>query len=162
MRFPVVGGTLFPQTDDRTTDDEEGTMTARDDRLVLEPATSSVAEGRRWAVRQATRAHADAEAARTLELLTSEVLTNAVVHTRAHRRIALHAECRDDCVRVAVTDPDSTLPLVKPGSAARAGGNGMRIVDALASRWGIELHPGRGKTVWFETALHPAAHLLTA
>lgn len=137
-------------------------MTANDDRIVLEPATSSVAEGRRWAVRQAARAHADAEASRTLELLTSEVLTNAVVHTRAHRRIALHAECRDDCVRVAVTDPDPTLPLVRPGSPVRAGGNGMRIVDALASRWGVELHPGRGKTVWFETPVHPAGHLLTA
>lgn len=132
------------------------------DRIVLEPATASVAEGRRWAARQATDAHADAEAARTVELLTSEVLTNAVVHTRAHDDIALTAECHDDCVRVAVTDTDPTLPLVRPLSAGRAGGNGMRIVDALATRWGIELHPGRGKTVWFETPMHPGGHLLTA
>jgi anti-sigma regulatory factor (Ser/Thr protein kinase) len=132
------------------------------DRIVLEPAAHSVAEGRRWAVRQAARAHADAEGARTLELLTSEVLTNAVVHTRAHRHIALTAECHDDCVRVAVTDEDSTLPLVRSSSTGRAGGNGMRIVDALASRWGIELHPGRGKTVWFEARTHPVGNLLTA
>jgi hypothetical protein len=30
----------------------------------------------------------------------------------------------------------------------------MRIVDALALRWGIDLHPGVGKTVWFETPVH--------
>ena len=137
-------------------------MTEGQDRLVLEPDTRCVAEGRRWALRQAVRAHADAEASSTLELLTSEVLTNAVVHTRAHERIALTALQHDDCVRVEVTDTDLTLPVVRPGSAGRAGGNGMRIVDALATRWGIELHPGRGKTVWFETPVHPVAHVLTA
>ena len=131
-------------------------------RIVLEPDTRCVAAGRRWALRQAVRAHADAEASSTLELLTSEVLTNAVVHTRAHERIALTAHQGADCVRVEVTDTDVTLPVVRPGSAGRPGGNGMRIVDALATRWGIELHPGRGKTVWFEAAVHPATHALTA
>jgi anti-sigma regulatory factor (Ser/Thr protein kinase) len=137
-------------------------MTEAHERLVLDPDTRCVAEGRRWALRQAVRAHADAEASSTLELLTSEVLTNAVVHTRAHERIALTAQQHDDCVRVEVTDTDVTLPVVRPGSAGRAGGNGMRIVDALASRWGVEVHPGRGKTVWFETLVHPAPHVLTA
>lgn len=137
-------------------------MTHRPDRLVLDPAPGSVAAGRRWAVRQAERAHATAEATRTVELLTSEVLTNAVVHTRAHRHIRLTAECHDDCVRVEVTDPDPTLPLVKPGSTRRIGGQGMRLVDALASAWGIDLHPGVGKTVWFETPVASHRHLLTA
>ncbi|WP_454050638.1 ATP-binding protein [Cellulomonas sp. Marseille-Q8402] len=137
-------------------------MTRRPHRLVLEPEPGSVAEGRRWAVRQAERAHVSPEAARTVELLTSEVLTNAVVHTRGHRHIDLTAECHDDCVRVSVTDPDPTLPLVRPGSAGRAGGHGMRIVDALASRWGVDLHPGRGKTVWFETPVATLGRLLTA
>lgn len=119
--------------------------------LVLEPAPRSVAVGRRWAVREALRAHADPETARTLELLTSEVLTNAVVHTRGDRRIAVHAARHDDCLRVEVTDPDPTLPLVQPLHVGRPGGNGMRIVAALAAHWGIDLHPGVGKTVWFET-----------
>jgi anti-sigma regulatory factor (Ser/Thr protein kinase) len=122
--------------------------------LVLEPATRSVALGRRWAVGQALRAHADDEAARRLELLTSEVLTNAVVHTRGDRRIAVCAEQHDGCLRVEVTDPDPTLPVVRPVRAGRPGGNGMRIVDALALRWGIDLHPGVVKTVWFETPVH--------
>jgi anti-sigma regulatory factor (Ser/Thr protein kinase) len=137
-------------------------MTPRPDHLVLDPAPGSVARGRRWAVRQAERAHADAEATRTVELLTSEVLTNAVVHTRAHRHIDLTAECRADRVRVSVTDPDPTLPVVRPGSPGRAGGHGMRMVDALASRWGIDLHPGAGKTVWFETPVSTLGRLLTA
>jgi anti-sigma regulatory factor (Ser/Thr protein kinase) len=137
-------------------------MTHRPYRLVLDPEPHAVAEGRQWAAARATLAHASAEEAATVELLTSEVLTNAVVHTRAHRHIALTAECHDDCVRVTVTDPDPTLPVVRPGNAGRSGGNGMRIVDALASRWGIDLHPGRGKTVWFETPVAAVPHLLTA
>ncbi len=137
-------------------------MTETSGRLVLDPAPRSVALGRRWAVREALRAHADAEAARTLELLTSEVLTNAVVHTRGDRPIAMCAEQHDGCVRVEVTDPDPTLPVVRPSRVGRPGGNGMRIVDALATRWGIDLHPGVGKTVWFETPVHARVHLLTA
>ncbi len=126
-------------------------MTADRHRIELDPSPASVAAGRRWARSEADLAHAGPDAAETLELLTSEVLTNAVVHTRARRRIALTAERRDDCVRVAVSDQDPTLPVVRPGSVARVGGNGMRLVAALASRWGIDLHPGGGKTVWFET-----------
>lgn len=131
-------------------------------RLVLDPAPGAVAEGRRWAARQAARAHAAPDATRTVELLTSEVLTNAVVHTRAHRHIALTADCHDGCVRVEVTDPDPTLPVVRPGNPARAGGNGMRLVAALASRWGVDLHPGGGKTVWFETPMTATRALRTA
>jgi hypothetical protein len=56
-----------------------------------------------------------------------------------------------------VTDPDPTLPVVRPGRAGRIGGNGMRIVAALATRWGIDLHPGGGKTVWFETPVSAVA-----
>ncbi|MCG7284591.1 ATP-binding protein [Cellulomonas sp. ACRRI] len=135
-------------------------MGHRPHRLVLDPEPSSVATGRRWAAREAAEAHATTEEARTVELLTSEILTNAVVHTRAHRHIALTADCHDGCVRVEVTDPDPTLPLVKPGNARRLGGHGMRLVDALATAWGIDLHPGRGKTVWFET--RTGEHGLTA
>lgn len=137
-------------------------MAHRPHRLVLDPEPGSVATGRRWAAREAELAHATAEAARTVELLTSEILTNAVVHTRAHRHIALSAECHDDCVRVEVTDPDPTLPLVKAGNARRIGGHGMRLVDALASAWGIDLHPGVGKTVWFEMPVAARGHALTA
>lgn len=137
-------------------------MGHRPHRLVLDPEPGSVAAGRRWAAHEAELGHATAEAARTVELLTSEILTNAVVHTRAHRHIALTAECHGDCVRVEVTDPDPTLPLVKPGNARRIGGHGMRLVDALATAWGIELHPGRGKTVWFETGTGARGHGLTA
>ncbi len=137
-------------------------MTERPGRLVLDPAPGAVALGRRWAARQAARAHAGPDAARTVELLTSEVLTNAVVHTRTPRHIAVTTWCHDGCVHVAVTDPDPTLPVVRPGNPARVGGNGMRIVAALASRWGVDLHPGGGKTVWFETPVAAARGLRTA
>jgi hypothetical protein len=32
------------------------------------------------------------------------------------------------------------------------GGRGVLILDALATSWGVQGHPGSGKTVWFELA----------
>lgn len=141
-------------------------MSHPQDRLVLPPDPGSIAAGRRWAAAQAERAHADDEVARVLELLTSELLTNAVVHTGATTPIRVVAEHGEDYVRVAVTDPDTTLPVVRPPSATRPGGNGMRIVAALADRWGVDVHPGVGKTVWFEarvaTSVPARQHLVSA
>lgn len=120
------------------------------ERLLLPAVPSSVARGRHWAVRLAQRAHAGPSTVRTLELLTSELLTNAIVHPGSGAPITVSAHVRENALRVAVTDTDSTLPVVRPTSPGRPGGNGMRIVDALASDWGVDLHPGAGKTVWFE------------
>ncbi|MEV7974124.1 ATP-binding protein [Cellulomonas sp. NPDC089187] len=123
------------------------------ERLLLPAVPSSVARARHWVITLARRAHTGPAAERTLELLTSELLTNAIVHTGAHAPVTLIADLRADAVRVSVTDTDTTLPVVRPTSPGRPGGNGMRIVDALASNWGVDLHPAVGKTVWFEAAV---------
>lgn len=93
-------------------------------------------------------------AQRTLELLSSELVTNAIVHTRARRPITVATTVHDGRLRMSVTDPDTTLPVVRPRNISRPGGDGLRIIDVLADRWGIDLHPGVGKTVWVETDLH--------
>lgn len=134
------------------------------ERLLLPADPSSIARARHWAASLARRVHAGPATERTVELLTSELLTNAVVHTGSHAPISVCAQLRDDAVRVAVTDTDPTLPVVRPTSPGRPGGNGMRIVDTLSSTWGVDLHPGVGKTVWFEAAVgsRSGAALLSA
>lgn len=137
-------------------------MAERAHRLRLSPSPGSVAEGRRWAVRQARAAGADLSVQRTLELLSSELVTNAIVHTHTRRPITVDTTVYGGRLRMSVTDPDTTLPVVRPSSVSRPGGDGLRIIDVLADRWGIDLHPGVGKTVWVETNLRAHSRLALA
>jgi DNA-binding NarL/FixJ family response regulator len=82
-----------------------------------------------------------------LELLVSEVVTNAVRHAHAAPRIEAHLG--PECVRVAVYDPDPQLPLHREPDGERPGGRGLHLLDDLASRWGAE-PTDDGKVVWFE------------
>lgn len=88
-------------------------------------------------------------------LLVSELVTNGVTH--AATPVALAVGCDGETVAVAVTD--GVAGGIDPGGhgPARRGapcGRGLRIVDALAERWGVSVHEG-GKTIWFEVATRP-------
>lgn len=97
---------------------------------------------------------ADQSAVDTAVLLTSEIVTNAIQHARSDAVLDVHVEA--DVVRVEVTDDNPSLPqagVSGPGLAER--GRGLGLVDACASRWGVDpLGVGMraGKTVWFEVA----------
>ena len=71
-----------------------------------------------------------------LELLVSELVTNAVVHASAAPRI--EAQLGPDTVRVAVYDDDPTLPARRLPDVERPGGRGLHLLDRLATRWGAE------------------------
>jgi anti-sigma regulatory factor (Ser/Thr protein kinase) len=87
-------------------------------------------------------------------LLTSELVTNAVVHGRGPVHLLLVED--GDRLRVEVGDGEPRLP----DGAAKAtdsevSGRGLMILDRFADRWGS--HPRRtppGKVVWFELR-HP-------
>jgi anti-sigma regulatory factor (Ser/Thr protein kinase) len=88
-------------------------------------------------------------------LLTSEVVTNAVVHGRGPIQLLLVED--GDRLRVEVTDAEPRLP-DGPGKPAEQdeSGRGLLILDRLADRWGS--HPRRttpGKVVWFEVVHRP-------
>jgi anti-sigma regulatory factor (Ser/Thr protein kinase) len=79
-------------------------------------------------------------------LLTSELVTNAVVHGRG--AIGLAALLDEDRLMIEVTDEgDGFERAVRERGLDAVGGNGLNIVDRLASRWGI--HAGSSH-VWFE------------
>jgi anti-sigma regulatory factor (Ser/Thr protein kinase) len=84
-------------------------------------------------------------AAETAVLLTSELVTNAVVHTRS-ADLALRARCDGDTLLVAVDDEAATPPVCCDDGPT---GAGLALVDSLAARWGWE-RLGAGKRVWFE------------
>ncbi|MGW0086242.1 ATP-binding SpoIIE family protein phosphatase [Streptomyces sp. NPDC003393] len=90
------------------------------------------------------------ELADTAELLTSEVVTNALVHGDSD--VNVHVRRYGTLLRVEVrdSDPRPAEPVTLPRAEDQAeGGRGLLIVSALASAWGNS-PSGRGKTVWFE------------
>ena len=57
-------------------------------------------------------------------------------------------------MRVEVHDDNPALPTLGPADdEAAESGRGLRLVDALATRWGAEPCPSDGKDVWFELDL---------
>ena len=84
----------------------------------------------------------------TAELLTTELVTNAIIHACCKSRLYIRA--LRDVVRVEVSDPDDRLPAMAEPDPDALGGRGLVIVNGLASKWGIDRPDGGGKTVWFE------------
>jgi anti-sigma regulatory factor (Ser/Thr protein kinase) len=85
----------------------------------------------------------------TVELLTSELVTNSVLHAglAADQFIGLHLNDLGDRVRVEVTDQGSGF---SPESRhrSRERGHGLELVSGLASLWGVRQN--RPNMVWFE------------
>ena len=83
----------------------------------------------------------------TAVLLTSEIVTNAVLHGGGN--FTLWVEVRADRLRVSVVDDNPRPPEVLRVGTEREHGRGMAIVASEASAWGAHLD-GHKKTVWFE------------
>lgn len=92
------------------------------------------------------------EAADTLELLVSEVVTNAVTHAGSSCELAVRLVAGTR-VRVEISDSQASQPhMMAGGGAEDSQGRGLWLVDALAADWGVVRFSGAGKAVWFEVA----------
>ena len=92
------------------------------------------------------------------ELLTSELVTNALMHGAGDRSLVVEVD--KSSIRVEVHDDDPTVDLRPLGvERDRPHGRGLFIVDALASSWGVQ--PRRkGKAVWFQLQLQEKLQVL--
>ncbi|AIS00890.1 SpoIIE family protein phosphatase [Streptomyces glaucescens] len=121
----------------------------------FEPVGRSVASARSF-VRDTLQGWGHADIIDDAVVLTSELVTNAVVHAGT----AADVLClrTGEGVRVEVSDryPEREVPLqsaaISMGSPDREGGRGLQLCAALAARWGVEYTPTH-KNVWFELAL---------
>ncbi len=119
--------------------------------LHLEPAPRVVAEARRFVAEHApelTDAGRDA-----LLLLTSELVTNAVIHARTPLEVGITVS--SGSVLVTVHDLDLSRPQQQP-YAEREGGWGLGLVHELAADHALRRHPGGGKTAWFRLDRDPS------
>ena len=82
-----------------------------------------------------------------IELLATEVATNAMVHTDS--MVTVIVRYLGPVVRVEVGDGSREVPAPTTPDAEAPHGRGLVLVEALASDWGVA--PTRtGKRVWFE------------
>lgn len=113
----------------------------------LEPEDSAPGRARRLARRALSRWGLD-DIADSVELLVSEVVTNAVRY--AERPVTLRL-LRTDILRCEVGDDSPQLPRQRRARDMDEGGRGLFLVNRLARRWGAT-RLSTGKVVWFEMA----------
>lgn len=94
-------------------------------------------------------AHLSPKARNEVLLLTTELVSNAVVHGAGPPRLDVSVD--GDHVTVGVTDRGDGVPVPGPRFEWPNGRNGLRVVQSLADGWGVEPTPEQpGKRVWFD------------
>ncbi len=119
-------------------------------RLRLAPGATSVRAARAF-VRDHL-AGADPDLIEAATLLTSELVTNAVLHTGSAVELRLLV---GDVVRVEVHDDSDQLPASRNPDLQSTTGRGLGLIEMLAANCGIDVTPP-GKTVWFDLLGGPA------
>jgi anti-sigma regulatory factor (Ser/Thr protein kinase) len=81
-----------------------------------------------------------------VELVVSELVTNAVVHGTGP--ITLRVRVIDRFVSVGVQDCGSGVPRLPGADPSSEGGRGMAVVAGIVSDWGVRVDGDTGKEVW--------------
>ena len=95
---------------------------------------------------------------RTVVLVVSELVTNAVQHAEPPYGIAVAVD--DGLVRIDVVDHGSQVPAESPETAEgdrRPNGRGLGIVRRLAHEWGVERTEDGAKNVWADVPVAPGS-----
>lgn len=112
----------------------------------LPPTARSAARGRHLMVDALRQWHLDGliDAA---ALLSSEIITNAVLHARTAITVAIE-RIEDGCVQIEVSDGSTISPQRRQPTLESTNGRGVHLLDRLAASWSVRTTP-QGKTVQF-------------
>ena len=86
-----------------------------------------------------------------VELVVSELATNAMVHARTPFRVCLQAF--ETTLLLEVEDRSQTGLVGVVAQVFDTGGRGVSIVKLLSRDWGVNARTGGGKSVWAEFGL---------
>ncbi|MEV0319268.1 ATP-binding protein [Streptomyces sp. NPDC050658] len=145
---PIRSGTASPNVRDEPSGDSVGEPGRAQLRRRLGRSDLRAVSEVRGALREFLRAWGKPGRSDIAELLTSELVTNALVHTD-HDAI-LTATVGPGRLRVEVRDFVGRRPKLRvPNADDGTHGRGLVLVQSLADAWGVRSH-GVGKVVWFE------------
>jgi anti-sigma regulatory factor (Ser/Thr protein kinase) len=145
---PTATGAFSVETvEDRADSARDGVPASQLNRRLGRADLGAVPEARK-ALRELLRHWGRPGRADVAELLTSELVTNALVHT--DHDAVLTATVGPRGLRVEVRDFVARRPrLCGPNADDGTHGRGLVLVQSLADAWGVRAH-GVGKAVWFE------------
>lgn len=86
-------------------------------------------------------------------LVTSELVTNAIRHTRDAGPIEVIWGLDKSELTLRVMDGSAAHPERRNTAPVSPGGRGLAIVEALAESWGVDSGPS-GKQVWARLSIH--------
>ncbi|MFD4629181.1 ATP-binding protein [Streptomyces sp. NPDC058284] len=142
-----IGASSPNERDERTGEAPGGPESGRLTRRLGRADLRAVSEVRK-ALREFLRHWGKPGRSEIAELLTSELVTNALVHTDHDAFVTATVGPRG--LRVEVRDMVGSHPEPRvPDADSGTNGRGLVLVQSLADAWGVRAH-GVGKVVWFE------------
>ena len=121
--------------------------------VTLPPAPDSARQARRFVGEVLASAGVDADRRDTAVLLTSELVTNGIVH--ALTELQLTVEATATWVRVEVVDGNPNLPQRRDYDDEAMTGRGLEMLELLADDLGMQPLAEEGKRVWFRLGAAP-------
>jgi len=112
----------------------------------LAPLSSSASRARSL-VRELLADVGDEETCENVQLVVSELVTNAVLYAVSPIRLVLRLDA--NVIRVEVHDGSRRLPQVKHNALDAVTGRGLHLVGHYADHWGADSETS-GKSVWCE------------
>ncbi|GAA2231355.1 MULTISPECIES: SpoIIE family protein phosphatase/ATP-binding protein [Streptomyces] len=113
------------------------------------PQDPAAVSGMRDAVSRKLEVWGLSEIGFTMELILSELITNAIRYGSGPIHVRL---IRDRTLICEVADGSSTSPHLRYAATTDEGGRGLFLVSQMAERWGTRYTP-QGKVIWAEQAL---------
>lgn len=122
-------------------------MTSQTSTHELTRDPSGLQEVRAWLVAELrARSGLSPERIDDAAVMVNELTSNVLLHTDGVGDVEL--TITPESVRIEVRDLGPGEPVVRPADPSRVGGNGLRIVEAWSTEWGVSRSPRGGKTVW--------------
>lgn len=141
----------MPDGDSSDGDSSEGHTSGHDtseavrEPLLLAPQLDAAARARTY-VRGGLLGWGFEELLDPVLLLTSEIVSNALLHAGTRMRVWVHRDSPG--VRVEVADGSPVPPVRRRRSSSATTGRGVQLLDSLADEWGWTPEED-GKLVWF-------------